>query len=115
MKKHINPFVILFCVLFVCFVFWISFVLLGFFWAKLMHMFTVCDDNCPRDSNNVMRQSLLSRETSAFREGGICYIYISKKKVNTYLIRPNSIFFVGDEDTFKSTERLGLHQTSCKI
>lgn len=47
--------------------------------------------------------------------GGGFASYVSKKKVITCLIRSNIIIFVGDEDTFKSTERLGLHQTSCKI
>lgn len=77
-----------------------------------MHMFAVCDDNYPRDSNNVMRQSC---ETIAFLGGGGFGSYVSKKKVNTCLIRSNIIIFVGDEDTFKSAERLRLHQTSCKI
>lgn len=61
----------------ICFVFYCLFVLFfGYllfcwffvlFFAIIMHMFAVCDDNYPRDSNNVMRQSC---ETTAFPGGG---------------------------------------------
>lgn len=94
MKKYINHFFNLFCVLlFVCFVFWISFVLLVFCFLQLsctclLFVMTKTHKTVTMLWGRAVKQ-LLSW-------GGGFASYVSKKKVNTCLIRSNIIIFVGD-------------------